>query len=263
MKENKGILLVSFGTSYPITREKTIETLARKIQETFPEYPLFQAWTSNVLRKKLLRTTGERILSVSEAIEEMIAEGIHRIYIQPTHILNGIEHRQMKTEALAFQKQLTSLSFGAPLLTTQKDLEDFVSGIQETFLSSTREEGWILMGHGTSHHSNTVYAALNYLLQGKELSHVHVGTIEAYPTLEHLLPRIRKQHIKTWNLLPMLIVAGDHAQNDMASEEEDSWKSVLMKEGYEVHCHLIGLGELPFIQALFLSHLRAILLEKN
>lgn len=263
MKEKKGILLVSFGTSYPETREKTIETLARKITLSFPEYPVFQAWTSKVLRKKLLRTTGEHIFSVREAMEVMISEGFTHIYVQPTHILNGIEYQLMQDEALVFQTHLSSLRFGAPLLSSQEDMEKFVEGIHAHFLSSAPEEGWILMGHGTHHHSNTVYAALNYLLQDKGLHHVHIGTIEAYPTISDLLPRIKKQDQKIWNLVPMLIVAGDHASNDMASDEEDSWKSILQNEGYETRCHLVGLGELPFIQSIFLEHLKQILNAKS
>lgn len=260
MNPTSAILVVSFGTSYPETRRRTICAIEETIRKAFPQFPLYSAWTSRMICKKLLRTTGEFIPSVKEAMEQMQRDGISHVYIQPTHVLNGIEYELIKEEALSFSSDFSSISFGAPLLTSQQDLED-VAALLNRLLPLDSCEALVCMGHGTPHFSNAVYPALNFILKEKGFERIYVGTVEAYPYLEDLLPLLKASKVTHIHLFPLMVVAGDHATNDMASDEEDSWKSILLSEGFEVTCHLKGLGELPEIQKLFLSHLKDILPE--
>ena len=115
------------------------------------------------------------------------------------------------------------------------------------------------MGHGSDHFSNTVYAALDYMCKDLRLSHIHVGTVEAYPAPRDVLRHLEGSPIRSLHLLPLMIVAGDHAKNDMAGDDPDSWKEQFRSAGYQVTCHLKGLGEFPQIRKIFLRHLEAIL----
>ncbi|MDD7769653.1 sirohydrochlorin cobaltochelatase [Suipraeoptans intestinalis] len=261
MNHTSAILVVSFGTSYPDTRKRTIQAIEEKIQKTFPHFPLYRAWTSHMIRQKLLHTTGEHIPSVTEAMEQMRQDGISHVYIQPTHILNGVENDQMKEDALMFASVFSSISFGAPLLTSQGDLEEMAVILKHTFPTLAPHEALVFMGHGSVHFSNAAYAALNFILEEKGFDGIYVGTVEAYPKLAHILPRLKASSTTHIHLFPLMVVAGDHATNDMASDDPDSWKSILQTEGFDVTCHLTGLGELFPVQNLFLAHLREILPE--
>ena len=256
----KGILIVSFGTSYAKTRAVTIEAIENTIRYAYPDIPMYRAWTSGIIRKKLLNTTGEHIADVSQAMKKMKENQITDVYIQPTHVINGIENDQMQEDALKFRKDFHSISFGSPLISSTEDMREMVHTLSKEFSFLTEDEALILMGHGSEHYSNTVYPALDYMFKEMGHSNIHVGTVEGYPELEQVLSLLKKQDIKRVHLAPLMIVAGDHATNDMAGNEPDSWKSIFESHGYEVTCHLKGLGEYPEVQQMFLRHLSGLLL---
>ncbi len=252
--KNKGILVVSFGTSHPDTCKKTIEAIENEIHNAYPEYPVYRAWTSGMICRKIEKRDGIHIFSVSEALEQMKKDGIIEVVIQPTHVLNGIENTLMEQTIDAARMDFVSITVGTPLLTTQEDSErvvDFL--IKEWHLAD--DECLICMGHGTEHHSNFVYAALNYQLAGRGVDNMVMGTVEGYPTVEDVLAAVKKINVKRIVLTPFMIVAGDHACNDLAGDEEDSWKSIFEREGYEVRCALKGLGEYKEIRRMFVEHL--------
>ncbi len=255
----RGILIVSFGTSYPDTRAVTIDAIETEIAAAYPGLSLYRAWTSRRIIEKLKNTMGEHIPTVSEALRGMKTDGITDVYIQPTHVINGIENDQMKEDALAVQKDFRSISFGAPLLSSTEDMKAVVRIIAHSFSYLNPSEALVLMGHGSEHYANTVYPALDYMF--KEMGHpnVHIGTVEAYPELIHVMEILEKNNIKKVHLAPFMIVAGDHANNDMAGDRENSWKSVFEKKGYDVVCHLKGLGEYREIREIFVKHLKTIL----
>lgn len=255
MPANKGILIVSFGTSYPDTRRVTIDAIESTIRSAHPDIPVYSAWTSKMIIHKLAETTGEKIWTVREALTQMSSDNITDVCIQPTHITNGIENDRMKEEALELENAFSSITFGDPLITSKEDMQTIVQIIANTFRRLTDEEALILMGHGSNHHANTVYAALDYMFKEMGFPRIHVGTVEAYPTFENALNLLKKQDIRKVHLAPLMIVAGDHAANDMAGDGDDSWASMCKKAGYEVICHLKGLGEYPEIQKMFLAHL--------
>lgn len=257
--DKKAVLAVSFGTSHDDTRAATISAIEQRIRTAHPTLPLYSAWTSQMIIQKLSRTTKEHICNVSEALEKMKRDGITDVRIQPTHILNGIENDRMIADALAYQKDFSSIAFGAPLLSSTEDLHKVIQIIASEFSFLTDHEALILMGHGSDHFSNTAYAALDYMLKDLGYPQIHVGTVEAYPSLQEVLMHLKGSGVRSIHLLPLMIVAGDHAKNDMAGDGKDSWKVQCQDAGYQVTCHLKGLGEFPKIQDLFLSHLEEIL----
>ena len=251
----EAILAVSFGTSCE-EAQGAIEAIEHTLGEAFPGIPVYRAWTSGMIRRKLLRTQGVAIDGVAEAMERMFRDGITDVLVQPTHIVNGIENDQMKEDALAWRDRFRSLAFGAPLLTSQSDFRQVVEAVAQEFSRLPKEEALVLMGHGTTHYANSVYAALDY--QFKDMGHPNIclGTVEAYPSMESLLNMLRAARPRRVVLAPFMIVAGDHARNDMAGTDEESWKCRLEREGFPVSCVMKGLGEYPAVRQMFVEHLR-------
>lgn len=254
----KAILAVSFGTSHNDTRKITIDAIEQDMQAAFPDYALYRAWTSKMIIKKLNARDGVHICNVKEAMEKMLQDGITDVLVQPTHVINGIENDLMKEDALAFQEQFHSISFGDPLLTSEQDNLAVIDAITSEFKTLTKDEVLVLMGHGTTHYANAIYAALDYTFKDKGYSNIFLGTVEAYPTMESLLKMVHAYQPKKVVLAPFMIVAGDHAKNDMASDEPDSWYSQFKAAGYDVEPVLKGLGEYTGIRKLFIEHLKTI-----
>lgn len=252
----KAILAVSFGTSHNDTRKITIDAIEQDMQAAFPDYALYRAWTSKMIIKKVNARDGVHICNVKEAMEKMLQDGITDVLVQPTHVINGIENDLMKEDALAFQEQFHSISFGDPLLTSEQDNLAVIDAITSEFKTLTKDEVLVLMGHGTTHYANAIYAALDYTFKDKGYSNIFLGTVEAYPTMESLLKMVHAYQPKKVVLAPFMIVAGDHAKNDMASDEPDSWYSQFKAAGYDVEPVLKGLGEYTGIRKLFIEHLK-------
>ena len=253
-KTRKAILVVSFGTSFPDTCKKTIDVIEQRIGEHFSDYKIYRAWTSKMIMAKLLKRDNIRINHVTEAMEQMITDGIAEVIVQPTHVINGIENDLMKEDALAFKNRFERITFGDPLLTTQQDHVEIVNAICQEFSNLPADCALILMGHGTSHYANDVYAALDYRFKDLGFSNIHLATVEGYPTLENVTRMVKEQEAKKVILAPFMIVAGDHARNDMSGDDEDSWKNQFRAAGYDVECRMKGLGEYPAIQDMLIRH---------
>ena len=253
----KAILAVSFGTSHNDTRESTIDAIERDIHAAFPDYALYRAWTSKMIIKKLLKRDQVHISTVREAMEEMRADGITDVLVQPTHVINGIENDLMKEDALAYRDDFHSISFGDPLLTSTQDNLDVIRAIADEFSHLKEDEALILMGHGTTHYANAIYAALDYTFKDKGYRNIFLGTVEAYPSMESLMRMVQSFQPKKVFLAPFMIVAGDHAKNDMAGDDPDSWYSQFIAAGFDAEPVLKGLGEYPGIRRIFVEHVRA------
>ena len=252
----KAILVVSFGTSYNPTREKTIDVIESKIGDAFSDWKIYRAWTSKMIMAKLLKRDGVKIHNVKEAMEQMQRDGITDVLIQPTHVINGIENDLMKEDALSCRDSFHSITFGTPLLTSEQDNCDMIEAINQEFSYLKSDEALVLMGHGTTHYANAIYAALDYTFKDKGYHNIHLGTVEAYPSMETLLKVIREQNPSKVVLAPFMIVAGDHARNDMASDDPDSWRCQFEAAGFPVECVLKGLGENTKVQEIFIRHVR-------
>lgn len=255
---NKAILVVSFGTSYEETRKLTIEAIEATIAQAFPDHKIYRAWTSKMILAKLKKRDHIHIDNVREAMEKMWQEGITDVVIQPTHVINGIENDLMKKDALAFQDKFHSICFGDPLLTTEEDNRQVIEAIGREFGHIPNSQAVVLMGHGTTHHANTTYAALDYTMKDMGYSNFFLGTVEAYPSMDTLMKMIRKFQPEKVHLAPFMIVAGEHAKNDLAGESPESWCSQFRDAGFHVEPYLKGLGEYAGIRDIFVRHVQKV-----
>lgn len=253
----KAILAVSFGTSHNDTRKVTIDAIERDMQNAFPNDKLYRAWTSKMIIKKLKTRDNVHINTVKEAMKQMIADGITDVVVQPTHVINGIENDLMKEDVLSFRENFHSISFGDPLLTSEQDSLRVIQAVAEEFPDLKQEEALVLMGHGTTHYANSIYAALDYTFKDKGHKNIFLGTVEAYPSMETLMKMVKDYDPSKVILAPFMIVAGDHAKNDMAGDDPDSWYRQFAAAGFQVEAALKGLGEYPGIRRLLVDHLRA------
>jgi len=262
----KAVLVVSFGTSYNESREKTIGSVEKKIAEAFPDYDQKRAFTSQIIIDKINKRDGEKIDNVTEAMEKLVNEGYGTLVVQPTHVMNGEEYDEMKKLTAPFEKNFISIKYGQPLLTSSDDYAKVVEAIAKDIPQLAEKSNVVVfMGHGTAHFANAAYSALDYRFKAMGYKNALVGTVESYPDLDKVKTDLAAYSPKPKKviLVPLMIVAGDHATNDMAGDEADSWKTQLKKEGYEVECVLKGLGEYPGIQDMFVDHCKAAIDEKN
>ena len=253
MGTKKGILTVSFGTSHLDTLDKTIKAIEQDIAEAFPEYRVYRAFTSQMIIKKL-RKNGVEIADVREALEQMAKDGVENVIIQPTHVINGIEYDGMMRNLLEYTGRFRQIRVGKPMLSSPEDYKKAIHAVMSE-VEIDEDEMLVFMGHGTDHHANSAYPTLEYTFHVLGYERVLVGTVEGFPDLKAVMTKLNVTECKKVVLMPFMIVAGDHAKNDMAGEE-DSWKTELEEAGYEVRTLVKGLGEIPGIRRIFLEHIR-------
>ena len=258
----KAILVISFGTSYAGTRRKTIEAAEQDLANAFPGYDLKRAFTSHVVIHTLCERDDLQIDSVAQAAEKLVAEGYTEVLAQPLHILNGMEYHQVLMELKPYAAKFAHLSIGNPLLTDLDDYRLVVDALRPELPVCNSSEAVVLMGHGSRHPANAAYCQLDMVLKEEGMPHVHLATVEGYPPLGVVIRRLEAERIQKVTLLPFMVVAGDHALNDMAGDGPDSWKSILQNKGYAVDTRLTGLGEIAKIRQIYVAHARAAL-EKD
>ncbi|HIT18840.1 MAG TPA: sirohydrochlorin cobaltochelatase [Candidatus Fimivivens faecavium] len=255
--EKKAVLVVSFGTSHLDSCEKTIGAIEREIAAAFPDREVRRAFTSGMILKKLKNRDGVEIDGVAEALGRLLDGGFTDVLVQPTHVMNGNEYEDMMREAAGFEGKFDQLRYGAPLLTSSEDYFQLIEAIREEVFPLLEDELLVYMGHGSDHEANAVYSALNFMLSQKGIHNVVVGTVEAYPDLPAVLAIAKQSGKKRIRLMPLMVVAGDHAKNDMAGGEEDSWDTAFRNAGFEVEAQLKGLGEYAAVRKLYVEHARA------
>lgn len=244
-----GILVASFGTSYAETREKCLDAIEKLVARQYGAERVERAFTSNKVRKILKQRDGIEICSPQEGLAALRARGFERIVTLSLHILDGFEYSKLSKE------------FGPvarPLLDTD---EDFRRIAQDRALNEKKgHDALIFMGHGTEHEvAEKAYGRLQEEYDRIGERDVYIGTVEGSTTIEDIVKAIEGKGYRRILLKPFMIVAGDHAENDMASDEEDSWKTILTQKGYEVEAELTGMGEYPVVQQMFLEKLKRIL----
>ena len=253
----KAILVVSFGTSYNDTREKTIGAIERKIADEFPEFDIRRAFTSKIIINILKERDNLKIDNVTEAMNKLFEEGYGFVIIHPTHVMNGEEYEGLLKAAEPFNDKFLKIEYGQPLLTSSDDFKESVVVIAESVPEIKDEKtAVVFMGHGTEHYADAAYAALDYRFKAMGYSNVYVGTVEGYPDTKQVVNFVDAGSYKRVVLYPFMIAAGDHANNDMAGEEAGSWKTEFEKRGYKVSCMIRGLGEYAGIQNMFINHIK-------
>lgn len=248
----KAVVCVSFGTSVSAGREN-ITAVENVLRRAAVERIFVSAFTSGVIRR-VLRERGEAVYSVAEALEELWKQGVTEVLVQPTHILWGYEYDKLTREAEPWRDRFEHLRFGKPLLTDTGDLRALAAALSAAYPARAGET-LVLFGHGTGHAANLVYPALQTAFHLAGRRDVLVGTVEGWPAFEDVLRQLRERNEKNVHLAPLMLVAGDHALNDMAGQTPESWKSRLETEGVTARATLRGLGLLPEVQDLYRAHL--------
>ena len=254
----KELLVVSFGTSYNDSRRLTIGAIESALEEAFPDYSVRRAFTSQIIIDHVQSRDGVAMDNVTQALDRAVENGVKTLVVQPTHLMNGLEYTDLVNELAEYADAFEQIAVGEPLLTSDGDFQAVMEAIiQATAEYDDGETAICFMGHGTEADSNQVYSQMQQALAEAGYSNYFIGTVEAEPTLDDVLTAVGEGSYTKVLLQPLMIVAGDHANNDMAGDEEDSWKSAFEAAGYEVTCQVNGLGELEAIQQLFVAHAQA------
>lgn len=252
-----GILLVSFGTTYRETREKNIGKMAQVVREKYPEMLVLEAYSSEIVRKVLRERDDIAIPNVTEALCEMKSQGIRRVAVLPTHIIDGIENNKMKQAVEECLGLFEKIEVADALLTTEEDYDKTAAALWECVQEEAGDAPVIFMGHGSVHEADQSYERFEQVINRYAVNDIYVATVEGSVDIDSVLERLMASERKHGKVLitPFMLVAGDHAQNDMAGEEE-SFATKLKEAGYEPECLLKGIGEYERIRELYLEHLQ-------
>ena len=252
------LLVLSFGTSYNDSRRLTIGAIEGDLEKAFPDFSVRRGFTANIIIDHVQRRDNILIDDVDAALERAVNNGVKNLVVQPTHLMHGLEYDELVEEVGNYSDAFDQVVFGEPLLSSDDDFARVEKAITEWTASYDDGETAIcFMGHGTEADSNEVYQKMQDLLTKDGYTNYFVGTVEAEPSLDDVLAKVQAGDYKRVVLEPLMVVAGDHANNDMAGDEDGSWKKTFEDAGYEVECLLRGLGENEDIRAIYVDHAKA------
>ena len=274
------LLVVSFGTSFNDSRVEDIGGVEKALQEAYPDWSVRRAFTAQIIINHVQARDNEKIDNMDQALERAVANGVKNLVVQPTHLMHGAEYDELNDALSEYADKFESVSVAQPLLgEVGKDatvINDDKKAVAKAVvaaatadagfasLTEAAEEGtaFVLMGHGTAHTAKVSYSQM--ATQMKELSYdnVFIGTVEGEPeetACENIINAVREAGFKKVILRPLMVVAGDHANNDMAGDDEDSWKSMFTASGAfdTVDCQIAGLGRIEDVQKLYVEHTKA------
>ena len=260
----KGILLVAFGTS-KASAKVSFQHIEAKVKKAFPGVDVRWAYSSHIIRHKLAGQ-GDIILSPAQALAKMMDEGYTHVAVQSLHTIPGEEYHELAMTVNGFKTMpggFDRLILGFPLLGAQDTVAKAVDAIFATLPKARKaNDAVVLMGHGTHHPGNIYYSAMNWQLQQKD-PNIIMGTVEGYPELGDVIAWLKERKTgKVW-LMPFMSVAGDHAKNDMAGDEEDSWKSRLTKAGFSCQTVLKGTAEYDEFTDIWVEQLAKVVAHLN
>lgn len=257
-KNQSVILIVSSGTSNKKARKNNIEVLENRISEKFPGYSVRRAFTSYKIINKIKIEEGIDIDCPREALEKLVKEGTTQVVIQPLHIIPGSEYQKLLKEVEAYKGKFKEIVVGTPLLYEEDDYLLVIKALKKSLPEITEKQAVVMVGHGSSHEAQRCYLTLqNYL--DKALFKGYVGTISGEPGILYVIELLKKKEIKEVVLMPFMLVAGNHAIVDIVSEKENSWKSMLIEQWFQVESYLKGLGELKEIQDIYINKIEDIM----
>ena len=264
--EKQAILITAFGTSMPSAR-KAIDNLVASAKKAFPGADVRLAFSSNIIRRKLAREGKKNVPPTPvQALAALNDEGFKKVCVMPTHIIPGAEYDEIKNVVDAWNEikgkyGFKDLRMGKTFLSSVEGCDEMADILIKRFAKVPADTAVVLMGHGTPHHiANAMYSQLQVALNKKADNRFFIGTVENTPVIDDVIVSLKKAGYKKTLLSPLMIVAGDHANNDMADKNDpESWYSLLKKEGFAVETLIKGLGEDAGIAAAFVEHLKAAL----
>lgn len=246
----KAILVISFGTSYKDALERSIANIEKKLQKEF-NTDVFRAFTSGMIIKKLRERDNIHIDTVEEALQRLFENGYTDVFCVPTHIINGEEYDKACAVIDKFKDRL-NIRVSRPLISVTDDYFKIVNIFSKKLTDKNRL--YVFMGHGSEHFANAAYPALEYYFRHRGMKNVLIGTVEGFPDLETVISKAKSSRKTAVTLMPLMLVCGDHARNDMAVD----WRKALESSGFSVECDLTGLGETEEIQNMYINHLQEI-----
>ena len=253
------IVVTSFGTTFKETREKTIEATVDAIKAAHPGVKVVTAFTSHIIIDRIAKNEGVKYPTPEEALAQLKADGYSRVALVSLDVIPGMEYAYVKAVFHEYKDQFKTMTCGTSLMYWQgqeeqsDDVIEFIQAVADQFPKMGKNDALLLMAHGTPHISNAYYAVIQAKLDALGYKNVYVYTVEGWPSLEDVIPKLKENKIKNVTLMPIMMVAGDHANNDMAGDDPDSHKSILMSEGFKVDAYLHGLGENKMIRDVYVE----------
>ena len=272
------LLVVSFGTSFNDSRVADIKGIEDALQEANPDWSVRRAFTAQIIINHIQARDGEKIDNMDQALERAVANGVKNLVVQPTHLMHGAEYDEMCEAIEAYRDKFESVSIAEPMLgevgsdatVINADKEAVAKAITAAAvadagfesLDAAKDAGtaFVFMGHGTAHVAKVTYSQMSTQMQTLGYENVFIGTVEGEPeetSCEAVIEAVKAAGYTNVVLRPLMVVAGDHANNDMAGSEDDSWKTMFEAAGFTVDCQIAGLGEIADVQALYVAHTKA------
>ena len=274
----KELLVVSFGTSFNDSRVADIKSIEDALQEANPDWSVRRAFTAQIIINHIQARDGEKIDNMEQALERAVANGVKQLVVQPTHLMHGAEYDEMCAAIDKVRDKFESVEIAEPMLgevgsdatVINADKEAAAKAVVAAALSESGYEStaaakdagvaYVLMGHGTAHVAKVTYSQMATQMAKLGYENVFVGTVEGEPeetSCEAVIEAVKNAGYTTVVLRPLMVVAGDHANNDMAGADDDSWKTMFEAAGFTVNCQISGLGRIADVQALYVAHTKA------
>ena len=274
----KELLVVSFGTSFNDSRVADIKSIEDALQAANPDWSVRRAFTAQIIINHIQARDGEKIDNMEQALERAVANGVKQLVVQPTHLMHGAEYDEMCAAIDKVRDQFDSVEIAEPMLgevgndatVINADKEAVAkavvaaaleeSGYESTAAAKDAGVAYVLMGHGTAHVAKVTYSQMATQMANLGYENVFVGTVEGEPeetSCEAVIEAVKNAGYTTVVLRPLMVVAGDHANNDMAGADDDSWKTMFEAAGFTVNCQISGLGRIADVQALYVAHTKA------
>ena len=274
----KELLVVSFGTSFNDSRVADIKSIEDALQEANPDWSVRRAFTAQIIINHIQARDGEKIDNMEQALDRAVANGVKQLVVQPTHLMHGAEYDEMCAAIDKVRDQFDSVEIAEPMLgevgndatVINADKEAVAkavvaaaleeSGYESTAAAKDAGVAYVLMGHGTAHVAKVTYSQMATQMANLGYENVFVGTVEGEPeetSCEAVIEAVKNAGYTTVVLRPLMVVAGDHANNDMAGADDDSWKTMFEAAGFTVNCQISGLGRIADVQALYVAHTKA------
>ena len=274
----KELLVVSFGTSFNDSRVADIKSIEDALQAANPDWSVRRAFTAQIIINHIQARDGEKIDNMEQALERAVANGVKQLVVQPTHLMHGAEYDEMCAAIDKVRDKFESVEIAEPMLgevgndatVINADKEAVAKAVVAAALSESgyestaaaKEAGvaYVLMGHGTAHVAKVTYSQMATQMDKLGYENVFIGTVEGEPedtSCEAVIAAVKEAGYTTVVLRPLMVVAGDHANNDMAGADDDSWKTMFEAAGFTVNCQISGLGRIADVQALYVAHTKA------
>ncbi|MDD6164120.1 MAG: sirohydrochlorin cobaltochelatase [Anaerovibrio slackiae] len=263
LADKDAIVVMTFGTTFAENRAKTINATIEGIKAAHPGVKVVTAYTSHIIIDRVAANEGIKYPTPEEALAQLKAEGYTRVALTTLDVIPGMEYNYKLGVFNSYKQDFKKMTIGTPLMywQGQEEQADDVTEVLEAFATqfpkTKKGEGIVMMAHGTPNIANAYYAVIQEKLQEMGYDNVFIETVEGWPSLETIIPKLKAKKIKKVTIMPFMMVAGDHANNDMAGSEEDSHKSILEKEGIKVEAYIHGLGENEAVRNVFVERANA------